>query len=264
MPEYGLGRLVAPDARDANFRMRAVLDPLREQFFPRGLPPGTRHYRPGVVLNQGKTGTCVGHGWRGWLDGAPLMTKAGPDAFDLYRAFVRVDEFPDNDREAVSTDDLDLQYGTSVRAGAKVLQSAGQISEYRWAEGADDVRAWHLSGLGTVVLGIAWTDAMFRPDRNGFVHYAGRVEGGHCIKTTGWSDARGPRGAVRIQNSWGSAWGQGGRAWIAFDDLDRLIRDDGEACAAIEQRLAVTASPERPTLPGPGGGSFQGFERAKT
>jgi hypothetical protein len=238
MPDYGLGRRFAPDARDEAFRMRAVLDPLREQFFPKGLPPGTRHYRPGPVLDQGRTGTCVGHGWRGWLDGAPLMTRGGMAPFDLYREFVQVDEWPDNDNEA-NAPDAGLQSGTSVRAGAKVLQAQGHIAEYRWAEGAEDVRAWHLAGLGTVVLGIIWTDQMFDPDRDGFIHYRGRVEGGHCIKSTGWSDARG-RGALRIQNSWDRSWGQGGRAWIAYEDLDRLIKDDGEACAATEQKLAPT------------------------
>lgn len=228
-----LGRRHALDPNDKKYPMRLLLDPLREQFFPRGLPIGTRHYRPGAVLDQGDTGTCVGHGWRGWLDGAPLMTKSGPNPFDLYRAFVLQDEWDDNDNEATASND-ELQAGTSVRAGAKVLQEQGRIKNYLWAQNAEDVRAWHLAGFGTVVLGITWREGMFEPDRDSYLSNTGPIAGGHCVKTTGWSD---DHNAVRIQNSWGRMWGESGRAWIRRDDLDALILEDGEACAAVEQKI---------------------------
>jgi C1A family cysteine protease len=37
-----------------------------------------------------------------------------------------------------------------------------------------------------------------------------------------------------MQNSWGKGWGQKGRAWITFNDLEALIEDYGEACVATE------------------------------
>ncbi len=233
MPAFG--RLYVQDDRDQGFLMRGVLDAFEDRYFPRGLPQGTRHYRPGPVLDQGNTGTCVAHGWVGWSEGAPLMIKrvAEMDPFLLYDRIVKVDEWDDNDN------DVDRQFGTSVRAGAKVLQEEGHIKEYRWAESADDVRSWHLAGFGTVVLGIDWKTGMLETDSKGFLHATGVVEGGHCVKTTGWSDTIAPGGAVRIQNSWNKGWGQKGRAWILRDDLDELIHNQGEACAALEKKIAA-------------------------
>ena len=236
-----LGRRHAPDDRDKRYPMRLMLDRVSE-FFPRGLPPGTRHYRQGPVLDQGNTGTCVAHGWAGWSYGAPIMTKpsAFPKPYDLYREIVKVDEYDDNDFEATAPDDQ-LQLGTSVRGGAKVLQSQGHVANYLWAESVEDVRAWHLAGFGGVVLGLNWTKDMFEPDVHGVIHYTGPVAGGHCIKTTGWKDDFHYNGrivpAVRILNSWGTSWGDGGRAWILADDFAKLLADDGEACAAVEQKV---------------------------
>jgi len=42
---------------------------------------------------------------------------------------------------------------------------------------------------------------------------------------------------VRIVNSWGERWGQGGEAWLSFADLERLIHEEGEACGPVEKRL---------------------------
>lgn len=220
--------------------MRLLLDPLRDQFFPRGLPDGSRHYWPGPILDQGNTGTCVGHAWFSKIQGAPIKQPPPMSAFDLYRRFVLQDEWSDNDGDSTATD-AGLQAGTSVRAGAKVCQSIGLLTNYVWAADADDVRAWHLANFGGVVFGVNWTTAMFRPDSQGFVSYTGPVEGGHSFASTGWNDRVRHNGryvrAVRCQNSWGQSWGQLGRFWIEMDDLAKLIADDGEACAAVEQKV---------------------------
>lgn len=234
------GRRYAPDARDANFPMRLRLDPLRAQFFPRGLPPGTRHYKPTAVLDQGQTGTCVGHGWKAKFAGAPVMRNTKENPFDLYRLFIREDEFTDNDHE-FNLPDSQLQAGTSVRAGAQVGQRLGYLENYLWAKDAEDVRSWMLANFGGVVFGIFWTDLMMRPDSEGFIRYKGTIEGGHCVVSTGWSDHVKHNGktvqAVRIQNSWGKGWGQKGRCWIEIEDLDRLVQDQGEACAPTELKV---------------------------
>ena len=41
---------------------------------------------------------------------------------------------------------------------------------------------------------------------------------------------------MRAVNSWGEGWGQRGRFWLTFGDLDKLIKADGEACVAIETK----------------------------
>jgi hypothetical protein len=66
-------------------------------------------------LDQGNTGTCVGHGWKHRLMAAPMVRKAGdkPSAFDIYDAAIKVDEWTDNDN------DTDRQMGTSACARAR-------------------------------------------------------------------------------------------------------------------------------------------------
>jgi hypothetical protein len=241
MSEYTFGRREAPDERDRRFPMRLMLDPMREQFFPRGLPDGSRHYFSGPILAQGETGTCVAHGWAAKVHAAPIMQPLPMSPFDFYRKIVAIDEWSDNDFESTAADHM-LQSGTSVRAGAKALVDLGLGSNYLWAESAEDVRAWILGGFGGVVIGINWRTDMLRTDSEGFISYTGRNEGGHCVYLNGWND-RVKRGgkvvkATRGPNSWGNGWGQGGRFWMTMDDLDRAIGDHGEACALTEIRVA--------------------------
>lgn len=241
--ERRFGRLYTPDARDRNFPMRLMLDPIREAAFPRGIPPGTRHYNPGKILNQGSTGTCVAHGWAAKVHGAPIMQPLPMSVYDFYRKVVLADEYSDNDSEAVAPDS-GLQFGTSVRGGAKAAQALGLIMSYLWATSVDDARAWHLIGRGGLVLGITWKSDMMETDSDGFINFTGTVEGGHCVCTTGWSDTVRHNGqlvrAVRIQQSWGTPWGDEGtgRCWMSEDDLAKAIADDGEVCAATEVRIA--------------------------
>lgn len=236
----GFGRLIAKDERDKQFPMRLMLDPLREQFFPHGLPPGSRHYHSGPILDQGATGTCVAHGLTAKVNAAPIMQEVGMSPFNLYRRIVADDEFPENDNEATAPDDQ-LQSGTSVRAGAKLLVDLGLAKTYLWAAGAEDVRAWILGGFGGVVIGVWWTEDMMDTDSEGFVHYTGQKVGGHCVHIGGWNDHVKTRSktlaAARGQQSWGVTWGQAGRFWIPMDDLDNMIKDDGEACALTELRV---------------------------
>src|SRR5690349_13432585 len=130
---YGMGRLPAPDERDCSFPLQAMLGkkPRRR----------TRPWDRPRVLDQGGSGTCVGHAWRLWLEMAPHLHPAdyGLGAFDIYRAAVLLDEFRQNDREARIEDPDQLQHGTSVRAGAKAMLAAGYIGEYRWAYDAATV-----------------------------------------------------------------------------------------------------------------------------
>jgi hypothetical protein len=46
--------------------------------------------------------------------------------------------------------------------------------------------------------------------------------GGHCVALVGWDDGR---GAFRIQNSWGTNWGDGGYLWIAYDAFSEIVQE---------------------------------------
>lgn len=236
----GFGRLVAHDPRDQQYPMRLALDPIRSAAFPHGLPDGRRGYRHAPLMDQGDSGTCVGHAWVEKIIGGPVMQPSPVGPFDLYRECVLADEFPDNDAEATAQDNSQLQSGTTVRAGAKVCQKHGLLKSYLWTQSVEDVRGWMLIGKGGVVLGVNWTSDMMDTDSSGFVHYTGQIEGGHCIATVEWDDRVPYRGgyvrAAKFQQHWRLPWGLNGTGfgYITEDDLAKLLQDDGECCAATE------------------------------
>lgn len=214
--EYGMGRLPAPDEDDKKFLIRTIA--------PRTT---TRTYRywndSGAWLNQGSTGTCVGHSWAHWLEDGPIFFPGKADPYEIYRECTKVDEWTANDNG-------DLHFGSSVRAGAKVAQAKGWISEYRWAWNLNDV-VLALLEVGPVVMGTDWYADMMQIDRSGFVRATGSVVGGHAWVLNGVNTKE---RKARLKNSWGRGWGVYGRAWISFDDLETLIGNQGEACLAVE------------------------------
>lgn len=214
--EYPLGRHHAPDPHDHQYLMAAVLE---EQPPP---PIRSISYQRGPILDQRPRPSCVGHGWRAELNGAPIRQRGGPSALEIYIAAQKVDEWPGEDYD-----------GTSVRAGAKVLQALGYISSYIWAFDEPTIRQWLLSGRGGVVIGVNWYSEMFRPDHKGFLNVGGTLAGGHCVWLRRYDHHH---DAYKLQNSWGEAWGLRGQAWIRGTDLAMLIAEDGEACCGIEVR----------------------------
>ena len=219
----GLGRLPSPDPRDRNFPLRAAV--------PRNLTGRRYWWDSGAWLDQGSTGTCVGHGWAHWVEDAPRSPVGTIDPFQIYRDACLLDVWPEND-------DQDLDWGTSVRAGAKVLQNRGVVSSYLWAFNLQTVIDAVLS-KGPVVVGTNWYEGMFNPmwvtSADGTprktIRIRGDVMGGHCYTLNGVSTTA---QVFRLKNSWGRLWGAGGRASISFDDMERLISEDGEAAMAVQ------------------------------
>jgi hypothetical protein len=136
-------------------------------------------------------------------------------AREIYTLAQTLDEYPG---EAYS--------GTSVLAGAQAAQQLGRISAYHWALDLDDVLRT-LSFVAPVVLGVWWFEGMENPDGSGYIHVTGDRLGGHCICLRAVDPGR---KRVTLRNSWGKAWGMKGDAYLSFDDLDRLLADQGEAC----------------------------------
>jgi hypothetical protein len=219
---YGLGRRHAPDQRDHGFLLREVVPaPTREIQY-------RYWFQNGWWGDQADTPQCVGYAWAHFLEDGPL-TQLGPGPIlapsVIYDEAKKVDEWPG---EAYD--------GTSVRAGAKALQARGFISEYRWAFDLGTVVNALLT-TGPVVMGTNWYAGMFAPDADGVIHLTGDLAGGHAYELTGVSRAL---GRVRLKQSWGRAWGINGHAWLTFEDLERLVHEDGEACLATETRAPAT------------------------
>jgi hypothetical protein len=214
----GLGRIKQHDPRNAAHPMPTLVTEVRH-----------RLWNAGAVLDQGSTPQCVGYAGWGWLAGGPVTNKPKFSPTDLYKMAQARDEWPGDDYD-----------GSSTLGLMKALKDAGYIKEYVWATDAETLVSWILA-KGPVVVGTNWWTDMFTPDRWGFLDAMGQIEGGHEYRLVGaYRDKTcpdGSKGAVRMVNSWGRGWGSGGRAWISFATLDKLIKDDGEAVTAPEIKL---------------------------
>jgi hypothetical protein len=215
-----LGRLVSKDDRDHKF----LLQPR-----PEAAIRAQRYWTAPEVLDQGATSQCVGYSGYGWLTAFPTSNRPAFSPTDLYHFAQQQDEWPGEDYE-----------GSSVRGLFKALQLRGYVSTYNWAFTVDPIID-HLLTVGPVVMGTIWTEGMFAADHAGFIDdIGGKVAGGHAYLLVGANRLRASphgRGAVRVLNSWGHTWEDGGRAWLSFQALAWLLSQDGEACTAMELKL---------------------------
>lgn len=217
--DYGLGRLPAVDERDRQYPAVRLLAAAAEP------APPARYWWPGGWWgDQGRTSQCVAYSWSHWLRAGPnTQRRHQPDPAALYRRAQQVDEWPGEEP---------AYEGTSVRAGAKILQADGYVASYWWAATADEVARAVLT-VGPVVVGTLWFSAMFRPSPgDGWrLRPAGSVAGGHAYLLDGYNANT---QLFRVKNSWGRGWGRGGFAALHAADLDALLAQDGEACLAVE------------------------------
>lgn len=219
--DFGLGRMHIEDPRDAQFPIAAAIaKPAKQRT--------SRYWNAnGWWGNQGNSPKCVGYSWAHWVEDGPV-THSGqapivtPDY--IYKEAQIVDEWVGVNYE-----------GTSVRAGAKVLQYAGFIDTYHWAMKESDIANAILT-TGPVVIGSNWYETMFEPDKDGLIKIGGEIAGGHAFLLNGVSMKD---KLYRIKNSWGKDWGKKGHAFISFDDVEKLLSDNGEACLALELKLAT-------------------------
>lgn len=216
---YGLGRELKIDDRDNNYLIEKRIT----------LPKITTTQRywddTGWWGNQGNTPQCVGYAWAHWIDDGPIKhigPKPNTNPTLIYKEAQKIDEWPGENYD-----------GTSVRAGAKYLKNQNKIGSYLWGYNLDILTKTVLS-QGPVVVGTNWYYGMFFPDRNGLIRTTGMLMGGHAYVING-VDIR--RRLFRIKNSWGRSWGVNGSAFINFSDMERLIRENGEICLAIESRF---------------------------
>jgi hypothetical protein len=152
--DKGMGRLPVEDSRD--FMLRAIVgEGLGMSGFPRRTKTWAMFNKP---LDQGREGSCVGHGWKHFMLVAPIIrTKPDqePTAVNIYREATYIDEWQGNEG--------DMQSGTSVRAGAQVLRRKGHIGTFAWADNVGVAIDW-LCHFGPLVIGVNWYRGMGMPD----------------------------------------------------------------------------------------------------
>jgi C1A family cysteine protease len=212
---FKTGRLQIEDKRDKNFTF--------SKFKPFSSTPEaqrlSKHWSVGPVLDQGEFPHCVAFAWKQFLQSSPFCQGKNMNESFIYELAQKRDQWPGENYD-----------GTSVRAGAKVLQSLGFIKNYLWAKNTDDMKKWILTS-GPIVVGTAWYMDMFFPNKDGYVTPTGALAGGHAYICVGYSASR---NAFRFINSWGTDWGQKGRFWIKEEHMTKLLSKWGEACSAVE------------------------------
>lgn len=187
-----------------------------------GIPRRDRTWRRGQPYDQGQTSSCVGQTMKGILNTAPLSSqvpwkqRTALDAIDIYRDAQDYDQWEGKEPD---------YYGTSALGACKYLQKTDVISEYRWCFGADDVIDT-LCQHGPVGIGVMWYEGMRATDADGLIHSTGAQVGGHEVELHG---VRVGEKTVVGTNSWGAGWGVGGRFKLTWEDLGRLLDEDGDA-----------------------------------
>jgi hypothetical protein len=223
-----LGRLIQFDERSKAFPIRSLLTAEQQR------KPRSYTWRLDTHLDQGEHGSCVGFGWAHELLARPMVAR-GIDytyAFErIYWEAQKIDDYPGGEYPGADPQ----EGGSSVLAGAKIVQAAGHMKEYRWAFSLDEL-ILALSYAGPVVLGINWLDGMFQPDENSVIHATGDIAGGHCILASGVNLKS---KLIRLEQSWGVSWGIDGHCYISFDDMDTLLNEQGEACIPVGRHRVI-------------------------
>jgi hypothetical protein len=215
------GRRFAPDKRDKKFPLRGML--------PKASERTSRSWTDNLWRgNQGNTPRCVGFGCVHWLHAAPIVPKGkkvpAVTPAKVYSLAQKLDEWPGEDYD-----------GTSVRGGIKALQQLGYVQSYYWAATVEDsVRC--VIDQGPLIIGINWYEGMCDPKADGLCYPTGECVGGHCVCVTGASRLT---KQLRFLQSWNPSWGDHGHGYLSFDDFGQLLKEDGEACLAIEIGRAV-------------------------
>lgn len=234
-----LDRLPSFDERSRSFPIREVI------------PTDLRSvaWRCDPRLDQGQEGACVGYGWSHELAAVPAVVTGVTNQFareHVYWEAQKIDEWDGGAYPGASP-----QYeGTSVLAGAKVVQGLGLMDEYRWAFGLDEaMRA--ISHAGPIVVGTYWLDSMFDPRPSGLleVDTGSGIAGGHCymvrgLRLSGYLKGEGylKQPLIRMRNSWGVGWGLDGDAFMKASDFSTLLSMEGEVCVPVgRQKGTATA-----------------------
>lgn len=238
-----LDRLVQFDERSRLFSVAEVI--------PTAAPLKSRSHPSKLWLDQGQEGACVSFAWHHEAGAQPVPVYGlnYTIARDRYWEMQRRDPWPGGSYPGATP-----RYGgTSVLAGAQLMQALGYFDEYRWGFDIDDIlRAIVYEGGG--VFGLPWLDSMFRPRSDGTLDTTGRVIGGHAIYARGIILPRSGTVTVsfpvsgrtvriktgdplvRLRNSWGVGWGIDGECLITASDLQSLLAQNGEFCIPINRR----------------------------
>lgn len=220
-PGLGTGLRIVWDERSRAYPIRDILG--------EAVIRHSQEWACNIWLDQLQEGACVGFACAHEAGAEPVAVQGMTDAIarDIYKRAQKIDEWPGESYE-----------GTSVLAGAKIMQEMKLWSEYRWAFGIDDVIDT-LVQHGPVVFGTPWYQSMFAPKADGMMVIEGVAAGGHAYLGRIYDHER---GRIWIRNSWmkkpdgtGSFWGINGDAWMPIESFDKLLKQGGQAMVPVKR-----------------------------
>ncbi len=229
----GLGRLVEHDERSRRYAFNATKATLTSVHHERRVP----------VLDQGQLGSCTGNAMTGLLGTVPFFatlptsalsaTDAAADeqvAVGLYSDATKLDSYPGTYPPTDS--------GSSGIAVAKAAKAKGWISGYQHTFDLNSALA--ALAVTPVIIGINWYEGFDSPTAAGELSVAGSVRGGHEV-VLDQLDVEHKR--VWLTNSWGTSFGQHGRAFFSWDTFSRLLSEQGDCTVPVP----LTAPAPTPT-----------------
>ncbi|HUC00022.1 MAG TPA: P-loop NTPase fold protein [Solirubrobacterales bacterium] len=178
-------------------------------------------FADGIWLTQGADNSVVAFAWTQWLADRGVQTRKE----ELGEGFAR-QLYHDARTESGEDVGVDVDKGTTIRAGAEVLHERNLLEEcYVCADADEAVNA--LLERGPLLAGLSWYTSFSEPEElDGWtvcrLDQEDSVQGTHCILLNGVQPnlkIGGVTGFVRFKNSWGTGWGDGGHALISIEDL---------------------------------------------
>lgn len=240
----GFGRHVNHDPRSKQFAFDGRTVQLQN----------VKHKRYIPVLDQGQLGSCTGNAGTGALGTSGVwetinhqllsVTDAVLDekfAVQLYSDATQIDDYTAGNYPPQDT-------GSDGLSIAKVLKSRGLISGYQHTFTLNDA----LAALVTrpVIIGVNWYDSMMSTDSRGFLNIAANstLAGGHEVVL---DEINVDQQYVGGTNSWSESWGIGGRFFLSFATLERLLKEDGDCTVFVPVNQPAPTPAPVPPAPGP-------------
>jgi hypothetical protein len=214
---FPLGRHQVHDERSRAFALKPVALPTKTVLHQRFIP----------IFDQSDLGCCTAAAELGMLStGALNLGKKFTmgDVQDFYHAETMIDDaeipghWPPTDT------------GSAGIYASRVAKQRGWIASYQHAFSVTTLLGW--LGRQPASIGVPWLNSMFEPSSKTAllkVDKRSGVAGGHQVCLDG-IDPKTSR--VRVANSWGTSWGDHGRAWLRYDDLAWLLGQGGDAVTA--------------------------------
>jgi len=249
---YGLGGIASPPDPndwpiDALYAMAGLtpLDPATiaaSYVVPGKLPP---------VIDQGTTPECVAYS-QSTMKAYEDLKDQGAFNFDEPLFFREIGGNADGAYVRAGLSRM-LKYGYPV-VGNSSPADLHRIAAYYSVPVSQAAIQSAVQSFGIVTVLLNWQEEWFHPGVNGVLPPGKNYAGGHEIDVIGW-DARG----AQLQNTWGTAYGEGGRVWLSWPQLvaheiegwktvDQIVKPP--VAATYEMVIAANATAQIATLKG--------------